>query len=63
MRALPQIDHCDLGLVDDDNTEDLRKSRTAPEPQVFEHLAGTAPHLTSSNELKGRIQHGTNTRP
>ena len=25
MRRLPQYDHCDLGLVDDDNTEDMRK--------------------------------------
>lgn len=24
MRTLPQAEHCDLGLVDDDRTEDLR---------------------------------------
>jgi hypothetical protein len=28
MRERPQVSHADLGLVDDDNTEDLR--RTAP---------------------------------
>lgn len=27
MRTLPQQDHCDLGLVDDDETDDLRKRR------------------------------------
>lgn len=33
----------DLGLVSDDQTEDLRlNSRTAPEPQVRQHLAGAA---------------------
>lgn len=43
MRVLPQEDHADLGLIEDDNTEDLRSnSRTAPEPQVRQHLAGTA---------------------
>lgn len=43
MRALPQQDHCDLGLIENDDTEDLRRnSRTAPEPQVRQHLAGTA---------------------
>ena len=30
MRALPQQDHADLGLVDDDRTEDLRETRRAP---------------------------------
>ncbi|WP_165804557.1 hypothetical protein [Mycolicibacterium austroafricanum] len=24
MRLLPQQEHCDLGLIDDDNTEDMR---------------------------------------
>lgn len=53
MRALPQQDHCDLGIVVDDFTEDLRpNSRTAPELQVFEHLAGTA-HTHSPAEKKG----------
>lgn len=43
MRDYPQELHPDLGIVVDDFTEDLRpNSRTAPEPQVFEHLAGTA---------------------
>lgn len=44
MRELPQESHADLGIVEDDATEDLRrpKNRTAPEPQVRQHLAGTA---------------------
>lgn len=49
MVSRPSIDQLDrdhiedLGLVDDDQTEDLRlNSRTAPEPQVRQHLAGTA---------------------
>lgn len=29
MRTLPQEDHCDLGLVDDDDTEDMRKAPVA----------------------------------
>jgi hypothetical protein len=44
MRIYPEEQYPDLGVVDDDNTEDLRpNSRTAPETQVFEHLAGTDP--------------------
>ena len=27
----PQESHCDLGLIDDDNTEDLRRTRNAPD--------------------------------
>lgn len=43
----PQLDHADLGLIEFDNTEDLRpSSRTAPEPQVREHLAGADPYLS-----------------
>ncbi|WP_157561129.1 hypothetical protein [Mycobacterium sp. E802] len=43
MRSLPQEQHADLGIVpDQDRTEDLRKS--APEPQVRQHLAGTDPN-------------------
>jgi hypothetical protein len=30
MRRLPQQEHCDIGLVDDDFTEDLRPSEAAP---------------------------------
>ncbi|PQM48077.1 hypothetical protein C1Y40_01712 [Mycobacterium talmoniae] len=36
----PQESHADLGLVDDDNTEDLRK--TAPVDPVLPAPAGTA---------------------
>ncbi|MCF6386524.1 hypothetical protein L2K20_06035 [Mycobacterium sp. MBM] len=51
MNRLPQHDHADLGLIDDDRTEDLRpNSRTAPEPQVRQHLAGTAANHPPSNE-------------
>lgn len=44
MRHYPQIDHEDLGLDPAaDRTEYLRpNSRTAPESQVRQHLAGTA---------------------
>lgn len=50
MRDYPQFE--DLGLVDDDRTEDLRpNNRTAPEPQVRQHLAGTAhTHLNNHEE-------------
>lgn len=30
MRVLPQQDHCNLGEVDDDFTEDLRPTKNAP---------------------------------
>lgn len=30
MREYPQDDHADLGLVDDDQTEDLRPKENAP---------------------------------
>jgi hypothetical protein len=39
MRVLPQQEHADLGLVDDDRTPDMRP---APEIPVFEHRAGAA---------------------
>ncbi len=51
MHERPQADHCDLGLVDDDNTEDLRE--TAPELPVLAHQAGTAPN--NSHLLKAGI--------
>jgi len=31
MRDLPQSEHCDLGLVDFDLTEDLRPIKNAPD--------------------------------
>lgn len=31
MRMLPQQEHCDLGLVDDDRTPDMRKAPAATE--------------------------------
>lgn len=42
MREYPQFE--DLGLVDNDRTDDLRPSKSAPEAQVLEHLAGTDPN-------------------
>lgn len=44
MRDYPQFE--DLGLVDNDNTEDLRKS--APETPVRQHRAGTDPNNPTS---------------
>lgn len=54
----PHIDQLDRdqlddhGLIDDDRTEDLRpNSRTAPEPRVHHHPAGTAhTHLNNHEE-------------
>ncbi|QFS89501.1 hypothetical protein FIV07_02020 [Mycobacterium sp. THAF192] len=47
MRVLPQQDHADLGLIDNDDTEDLRpNSRTAPEESGVSAPAGTAPSQT-----------------
>lgn len=31
MRVLPQQDHADLGLIDDDHTPDMRKASAATE--------------------------------
>ncbi|QZH66936.1 MULTISPECIES: hypothetical protein [Mycolicibacterium] len=31
MRDLPQADHADLGLIEDDNTPDMRKAPAATE--------------------------------
>lgn len=39
MRTLPQQDHCDLGLVDDDLTPDMRKA-----PAATEALRSEQPH-------------------
>jgi len=42
MRELPQQQHADLGLVDHEPAgDDPEESRTAPEPQMLAHLAGT----------------------
>lgn len=41
MRDLPQQEHCDLGLIDFDHTEDLRPNyRTAPVIPVLPAPAG-----------------------
>jgi hypothetical protein len=37
MRSLPQQDHCDLGLVEDDQTPDMRKASAATEALQFEN--------------------------
>lgn len=46
----PQQDHADLGLVEDDNTEDLTQT-TAPVVPVLTHRAGAAaPHAHQERE-------------
>lgn len=47
----PQESHCDLGLVEDDHTEDLRKTRNAPDHQ----LAGTRSEATDHTPPKEPI--------
>lgn len=43
MRVLPQQDHADLGLLDDDDTEDLRPiTERPPMNPVLAHRSGTA---------------------
>lgn len=37
MRNLPQSEHCDLGIVDDDNTPDMRKAPAATEALQNNH--------------------------
>lgn len=37
MRDLPQQQHCDLGLVDDDHTPDMRTPSAATEGSQSEH--------------------------
>lgn len=37
MREMPQQDHADLGLVEDDNTPDMRKPPAATEGLLNEH--------------------------
>jgi len=37
MRDRPQQDHADLGLIDDDNTEDMRKAPVAPDALQKNH--------------------------
>ncbi|WP_197382844.1 hypothetical protein [Mycolicibacterium mengxianglii] len=41
MRDLSQQDHCDLGIVDDDQTPDMRKAPVAPEAFRNDHHAVT----------------------
>lgn len=41
MRRLPQFDHADLGLVDDDNTEEMRKAPAATEALQEEQPTNT----------------------
>ncbi|MCV7111335.1 hypothetical protein [Mycolicibacterium setense] len=42
VRTLPQVDHADLGLVDDDHTPDMRRAPAATEallentPPIYE---------------------------
>jgi hypothetical protein len=37
MREYPQADHCDLGLVEDDHTPDMRRAPAATEALRSEH--------------------------
>ena len=37
MRDLPQQDHADLGLIEDDNTPEMRKAPAATEALQSEH--------------------------
>ncbi len=41
MREYPQADHCDLGLVEDDHTPDMRKAPVAPDALRTDHRAVT----------------------
>ena len=44
MRDYPQADHCDLGLIEDDHTPDMRKAPVAPEALRSEHHVGHHNH-------------------
>lgn len=44
MRVLPQQDHADLGLVEDDNTPDMRKAPVAADALRNEHPSGHHNH-------------------
>ncbi len=49
MRDYPQESHPDLGLwPEQDLTEDLRTSKSAPEIPVLAHRAGTDPNPSTS---------------
>lgn len=52
MRVLPQEDHADLGIVDDDHTEDLRNENAPGYERAFMKLVGnpTHGHLTWTPE-------------
>lgn len=47
MRQLPQQDHADLGLVDDDHTPDMRKAPVAADALRSEH----PPVTTTEKEI------------
>ena len=49
MRELPQADHCDLGIVEDDNTPDMRKAPVAPDALQSEHHSSS--HHNHGQEL------------
>lgn len=47
----PQADHADLGIVDDDNTEDLRPTKNAPAG------AGTPAGAEQNHNLRSHHNH------
>lgn len=51
MRTLPQHDHADLGLVDNDDTEDLRPA-TKSAPEVRQHRRGDQNNHIHITELE-----------
>jgi hypothetical protein len=48
---LPQYDHADLGLVDDDNTEDMRKAPAATEAFAYEPNPNPQKEISSMTTL------------
>lgn len=48
MRDLPQADHCDLGLVEDDRTPDMRKAPVAADALQIDHHVVT----TTTKEIR-----------
>lgn len=48
MRDLPQADHCDLGLVEDDHTPDMRKAPVAADALHIDHHVVT----TTTKEIR-----------
>ena len=45
MKYLPQFDHADLGLVDDDRTEDMRKPLARGPVHHHQAAEGLAEHI------------------